>query len=222
MTFTLNSLWCQMNISIFIDIVATIITLFLAIATWKMARATQKMLEAQFKPYIVVYIELDKEHPECIDLVIKNIGTAPASNIRFEIPEYFPWEAGGLSVGEAQKAKNLTYGPLRNGMKYLAPGVAWRSYWGQYGGLHDSLNGNAVEIIAYFSDVNGHPAEPTKNNLDVRDFDHFGWITSNSQKQTQALEKQAKALESINLNLKKYISSQDQLASPRVDNLEQN
>ena len=66
----------------------------------------------------------------------KNIGTAPAINIHFELPEYFPWDANGIESGKATMANNLVSGPLRNGMKYLAPGATWRTLWGQYGGLN--------------------------------------------------------------------------------------
>jgi len=192
-----------------IDIAVAITTFCLAVATWRMARATEKTLDAQYRPFIIVYVELDKEHPECINLVVENVGTAPASNIHFEMPEYFPWGAGGLKSGKAEKAKNLTLGPLRNGMKYLAPRAAWRSYWGQFGGLHDSLDGRAVEIVAHFSYLNGHPAEPSKNILDVRDFESICWVSSNSQKQTDALEKQAKSLEAIKVDLRKIVNSLD-------------
>lgn len=196
------------------NIAVAFLTLFLAIATWNMARATQKMaqatqntLDAQFRPNIIVYIALDKDHFQCINLVIKNIGSAPASNIHFDIPEYFPWAANGIQSGSKNKAKNLIDGPLRNGMKYLAPGAEWSTYWGQFGGLLDSLDVGSVEITAHFAYADGRPAESTKNTLDVRDFESIRWLSGYDDKQTKAQEKQAKALETIERHLQKIVTS---------------
>lgn len=188
----------------FINIAVAVTTLLLAIATWKMAKVTQKTLDAQSQPCVIVYAELDKEHPEIINLVIENIGTAPASNIRFELPEYFPWGADGLVPGSKEKPRNLLKGPLRNGMKFLVPGAPWRTYWGQYGGLMDGLGGKPVEITVHFSFADGRPAESTKNILHIPDFETRVWVDSYTKKQTDALEKQVKSLASISDSIRRY------------------
>ncbi|MDL2285649.1 hypothetical protein LJB93_02770 [Desulfovibrio sp. OttesenSCG-928-F07] len=182
---------------ILINMTVAITTLFLAIATWKMARVTKQTLDAQLQPYVIVYAEADLERPEIINIVIANVGTAPAANISFEVPEYFPWGAGGLRPDYSKKPENLVDGPLRDGMGFLVPGIPWRSYWGQSGGLSVGLDGKHAEIIAHFGYADGRPAGSTKNILDVNILCRRTWVDSYAKRQVSALEKQTRAVESL-------------------------
>ena len=64
------------------NVLMTGATCFMAYATWLMARATKKSLEAQWKPYVAVYPRLRKDDSQALQLVIENIGSAPAESLK--------------------------------------------------------------------------------------------------------------------------------------------
>ena len=68
------------------NVLMTGATCFMAYATWLMARATKKTLEAQWKPYITVYPRLREDDSQVLQLIIENIGSAPAYNVKFKTP----------------------------------------------------------------------------------------------------------------------------------------
>ena len=190
------------EITLLVNIIVALTTGILAFATFMVARATkraaeatEKTVEAQYKPWVVMYIKPNWQGGSVIDLVVKNVGFGPAYDICFTLPDYFPHNAFGISPDGAPIAKNWEGGVLRDGINYLAPGGSWKTMWGQYGGLFNSLKGEPVEITVCFKTANG-TVEKSRCVLDMRDLleqtqDSFEHST------IKVLEKQAKALEKI-------------------------
>lgn len=201
------------NAVLIVNIIVAVVTGVLAIATFMVARATkhaaeatEKTIEAQYKPWVVMYMKPNWQG-NIIDLIVKNVGYGPAYDISFELPEYFPYRADGISPDDSKKPENWVGGPLRNGMSYLAPGESWRTFWGQYGGLLNGLDNKPLSIIINFKTAKGI-YEKSHCILDVRDLsehtlDNFEdktvralkEIAQHSNKNTRSLQEIARSLQ---------------------------
>jgi len=92
--------------------VVAIATIVYAILTWKLVSETIKMRKVQTEPKISITIQTSDAWINFIDMVIQNIGSGAAHDIKFKINPDF----------EYAKGKFLSdFGFMRNGLKYLAP-----------------------------------------------------------------------------------------------------
>jgi hypothetical protein len=189
------------KIALLVNIAVAIVTGGLAFSTFLVARATkraaeatEKTIEAQYKPWVVMYAKPNWQG-NTIDIVVKNVGYGPAYDISFNLPEYFPCNARGPAADGAPKPANWEGGPLRNGMSYLAAGEMWRTYWGQYGGLLAGLDNKPLEVVVTFKTAKG-VIERSTCVLDVRDLEEYG-IANFEQKTVQALKEQNESLKLI-------------------------
>lgn len=77
------------HIGTIVNAAVAICTLYMAYATQRMAKVTKQTLDEQNKPYVVVYVDQDKNSPYILQIVIENIGNSPAYDIKFDVPNNF-------------------------------------------------------------------------------------------------------------------------------------
>ena len=189
------------------NVLMTGATCFMAYATWLMAGATKKSVEAQWKPYVTVYPRVRKDDSQILQLVIENIGSAPAFNVKFEIPSNLMYNAWGIPPEGKTNAKIFSEGPFITGIPYLLPRGKRIINWGQYGGILNSLQGKQAEVITIFSDALGNQEPPTKSILDIVDFKNTAGESSLEYRSATAIEKISKQSEYLNSILEKKLKS---------------
>jgi len=101
-------------------------------------------------PEVIVYADLDRKRPSVVNLVIKNIGNAPAINIEFESDRPLPKKAYSISIPD-KLPDEMNDGPLIIGVPYLAPKQELVLTWGQYGGLKKFIGNKPILLTAKFS-----------------------------------------------------------------------
>lgn len=191
-----------------VNLLMTVATCVMAWATWLMARVTKKTLEAQWKPYVSVYAQIRPDTPSSLQIVIENIGSAPAYNIRFKKSSNLLYNAWGINPNQEEKGQEITTGPLIAGIPYLPPKEKRIVHWGQYWGILNSLAGKPAEVTALFCDSHGNQEPPAKSILDIKDFENTAAIDSLELRQARAIEKIPKQLDNICSTLEKKFRSQ--------------
>lgn len=95
-------------------IITALATAILAFITWRYVLLTRKMLEANNKPEILIFLFPSEGSAYSINLCIQNIGTGFASNVKF---------TGDLSFKSLYYNLPLKHmGIFKNGIDYLPPG----------------------------------------------------------------------------------------------------
>lgn len=107
------------------QIAAAVGTLVLAILTFAYVLFTRSMVKelretrlSHDRPYVIV--DADYEELPVINIVVRNIGNGPASNITFDFSADIE-EPQGLNLSE------LAY--FREGIEFLAPGNEIKAFW---------------------------------------------------------------------------------------------
>jgi glycosyltransferase involved in cell wall biosynthesis len=118
------------------------------IAYWQ-ANEARRLRRAQSQPYVVVSLESDPTHPHIISIMIKNIGTTVARNVRLE---FDPPLVSTLDK-ESDPTRMTDWIALRDGIPTLVPGQ-------QMGMLFDSL-------ISRYADIENSPL-PRQSRVTVR------------------------------------------------------
>ena len=129
--------------SLLISAVATLIAACAGLISYAVYRS-------QSDPDVVVFSEADELRPSIINLVIKNIGRAPAYDVRFSMSTQLPARAFGLTAEDRQEFEIMDDGPLVTGIPFLPPGSKRVITWGQFGGLYRILGDNAVIITSSY------------------------------------------------------------------------
>lgn len=190
------------------NIFMVVATCVMAWATWLMARWTKKTLEAQWKPYVTVYVQNRPDAPSVLQIVIENIGSAPAYDIKFKKSGNLFYKAWGITPSDNRKGQEITKGPLITGIPYLPPKGKRIIHWGQYGGILSSLEGEPTEVTAIFCDSSGNQEPPAKSILDIKDFETTAAVDSLELRQTNAVEKIPKQLDELRSILEKKLAAQ--------------
>lgn len=160
----------EFGLAEWVSIVSTAATLLMVIATWKMAKVTQLTLEEQNKPYVIVYVQMNKNFPVAFDIVIENIGSSPAYDVKFVCSDNLYKNACGMDKATSEPSK-FYCGALINGIQYLPPRGKRIYFWGQFGGISESLHGKPVQIITTFMNSTKVKQYSTDNILDMKDFE---------------------------------------------------
>lgn len=172
------------NFETYVNIFSAIATLLMVVATWKMANVTRKTLEEQNKPHVIVYPEQKEDSPTVICFIIQNIGTSPAYDVNFKLSENLYTHAWGIERG-CKKYKKFTYGPFVEGISYLPPKGKRVLYWGQLGGILDSLGGKPAQVVVQYNNAAKVKQKSTISILDVKDFEG---VTANETLVTQSVK----------------------------------
>jgi hypothetical protein len=99
-------------IQLIFSAVVTVATVVYAILTWRLVKETIRMRMIQTEPEVMVTAQLSELSFAWINLVIENIGSGPARNVRLTATPDFRYTA--------QKFLSES-GPFKNGLTYLAP-----------------------------------------------------------------------------------------------------
>ncbi|MDD4702165.1 MAG: hypothetical protein PHI96_08090 [Desulfovibrio sp.] len=190
------------------NILMAVATCIMAWATWRMARATNKTLEAQWKPYVTVYPQLRNDASRVLQIVIENIGSAPAYDVKFKIPHNLLYHAWGIPQDSKTKAKAFTSGPFITGIPYLPPRGKRIIDWGQYGGILKSLQEQQAEVTTIFSNAYGDKEPPAKSILDIKDFKTNAAASSLEYRKTDAIEKTSKTIGTLCSIFEKKLKTQ--------------
>lgn len=140
--------------------VATVILAVLTAANVALTRKTviemQQARISQDRPQVIV--DADMSDQWMLDVVVKNIGSGAARNIRFEFSH--PLVTGG-SGGEREPLSELAH--FKDGIDYLAPGAELRTAWSTFAILTPILEAkgleNGITITSKYSALN--PADKT-------------------------------------------------------------
>ncbi|WP_319454542.1 MULTISPECIES: hypothetical protein [unclassified Mycobacterium] len=160
----------------------------------KEARETRERVA---QPDVVVYIELDPNDWQYMDLVIKNFGQTPAYNIRFTLPplKLVPYE--NMVTGE--QVDQLF---VPNQIAVLAPGQEWRTSWAsgiERAEYEGDLQTQFVGDVEFDDKMN--PDKPSYRNPISLDTNMF-WNTLRVT--TEKARSPEKALYEISKTLKGY------------------
>lgn len=112
---------------------------------------------AQAAPYVVAYAEPSAASPVLIELVVKNLGTTAAHDVRVVIDPPPMRAAGG---GEPE---SLTFPDL---IPVLVPGQEFRTFWDSGIARRESGLPDRHEAVVTFSDTWGKHAAPLRYVLD--------------------------------------------------------
>jgi len=162
----MNKISLTIDWSAWVTAVATIV---LAVLTFIYVRLTGKLLASQSDPCVILSVVLDEERPTIIQLVVRNVGTGLAHDIRFEFSRSLPAKAFGMSKENSNETEIMKDGPLVNGIPALGPGETRKVDWGQYGGLMAALGEEPIVATCKFK-KNGKDMPPTNCPLDVSSF----------------------------------------------------
>ena len=177
-------------------------TVILALITYFYVRLTKQLLDAQTDPYVVVSTIHDSNRLTIIQLVIKNIGSGLARDIKFHCSRPIPTRAWGITIDDAKDAATMEAGPLIEGIPGLAPGEERRIDWGQYGGLIKAIGTEPIYITASFKkndkvmpsvvsavDVKSYKGTNASESLDAQIASDIGEISKNIEHLTTGFKK---------------------------------
>jgi len=177
-------------------------TLILAVITGFYVRLTKQLLDAQTDPYVVVSTIHDSNRPTIIQLVIKNIGSGLARDIKFHCSRPIPTRAWGITIDDAKDAATMEAGPLIEGIPGLAPGEERRIDWGQYGGLMKALGDEPVFITSFFT-KNGKDMPSVVSAVDVKSYKDTTAAQSLNAEIASDIRKMSKNIEHLTMGFKK-------------------
>ena len=183
------------------DWITTFATLVLAVLTGIYVWLTRRILDAQSDPCVIITVMHDEDRPSMLQLVVSNVGTGIANDIRLEFSRPLPAKAFGISEEEAKQPEEMTDGPLIDGIPALGPGECRKIDWGQYGGLKKALGDSQIVATCRFKKQEKE-MKPMICPLDIASFKGTAAPKSSSAKAADALEKISKSLNRIATNLK--------------------
>jgi len=154
---------------------------------WQIAEARRLRIE-QAQPYVAVYAEASPAASFVFDLVIRNFGRTPATDIRVRIQP---------PLGRAAPGDDLV--ELPDAIPTLVPGQEWRTLWDTQMARRDSPLPTRHAVEVRFSDASGRAEYCFQFDLD--------WDASTRRDvvDVSSLHDAAKALQDIRALLKKAI-----------------
>lgn len=126
-----------------------LVSLLMALIAASSAAISYLIYRSASDPEVIIYVEIDPNRPSLINLIIKNIGKGSAKDITFKSSRPIPHRSMGAARAE-DNIKLMEYGPLIEGIPYLAPGQQIEFMWGQIGGLKEHLADRPIDIQASF------------------------------------------------------------------------
>jgi len=93
------------------QIVLTVATIMLALKTWQLVIEQIKIRKASVEPFITVYLETAETNPTWKFLIVQNIGTGGAKDLKFDIKKDL--------TGYGSQVKSISsIGLFKNGMTF--------------------------------------------------------------------------------------------------------
>jgi hypothetical protein len=94
-----------------------VVTAVLAYFTWQNSKATKRLAEAQTEPSISISLQQRGRWADLLDLVIQNIGSGEAFDVKFEAKTDFTIKS--TMPGYQKRFQDLNI--IKNGLKQIAP-----------------------------------------------------------------------------------------------------
>lgn len=176
--------------------ITAVATFVLAALTFVYVRLTGRILAAQSDPCVLLTVVHDEERATILQLVVRNVGTGLAHDIRFTFSRPLPARAFGLSTADAKEVTIMKSGPLVDGIPALGPGECRKIDWGQYGGLIAVLGNEPIIATCKFK-KNGKNMPPIQCPLDVASFVGTVAAESAGAKTAREIEKLSKSIQNI-------------------------
>lgn len=156
-------------------------TVVYAVLTRKLVDETKKLREAQTEPLVFVTIQPREEWISFIDMVVQNIGSGPAYDVKFNVEQDFTYR-------ENERLSSL--GLFRDGIGYMAPGQRIQFFLTSMIENFDEKVKSHPEITVMYTN-SGSRQDRRKYILD------FGWMVGMRQLGTPPLTEIAKAIKDI-------------------------
>jgi hypothetical protein len=93
---------------------------FAGAVAYRQLGEARRLRAEQAQPYVVIFTELSAAGSWVIDLVVKNLGSTAATNVRVRIDPPAERAAGGQGISEVQ---------IPDPIPVLVPGQEWRTLW---------------------------------------------------------------------------------------------
>lgn len=158
-----------------------------AVAGWQVKEGRRLRLE-QAQPYVAVYAEPSAAASWVFDIVVKNFGRTPATDIRLTIDPEVTRAGRAEGVGEVIKLPEV--------IPTLVPGQEWRTLWDSQIDRRDSGLPSSHLAQVRFRDAIGKHEFSFKFGLD------WDAVTFRDVVDVRGLHDAAKALQEINGTLK--------------------
>lgn len=125
--------------------------LAVVVATLAVVVAYRTLIQVAL-PSVAIYAEVDRSRPSVVNLIIENMGTAPALNVQFDSSRPIPSKVFGMP-GDKPPLNDMNFedGPFVVGIPVLHPHERRVMTWGQFGGLQRVLGSETISINAQFS-----------------------------------------------------------------------
>ena len=128
---------------------------------------THKMLRNSNKPHIVVRLGINDTHTDSvINIVVENLGTGPAKNIKIT-----PSHCDTSKLFDLPLEK---IGFIKHGIEYLANGQAKESFLTSIIGKFEKQKKTPISVEVTYNDSAGKPYPPETFTLDFYEFDWVG------------------------------------------------
>ena len=156
----------QQFLSSYGALIASIITILLiAWYTW----LTHKMLRNSNKPHVIVRLGINNIHADSvINIVVENLGTGPAKNIRIT-----PSHCDTSNLFDLPLEK---IGFVKHGIGYLANGQVKESFLTSIIGKFEKQKKTPISVEVTYSDSIGKRYPPETFTLDFHEFDWVGTV----------------------------------------------
>ena len=127
-------------------------------------------LAKQSKPHILVHYRSNTNVQSIIDLVIENVGSGMASEVKFSVP--IPVSYYGI-----EKSSKKGFDILQDGLSALAVGQQLVYDGGQYGGLSERL-GKKLEVVVSYKYKNPLGMTRKRSEICVLSVSHLRRMTT--------------------------------------------
>ena len=188
------------------------ISLLMVLIASASAAVTYIVYRSATDPEVIVYADTDRKRPSIVNLIIKNIGKGPASDITFSSDRPLPVRAYGIEI-PSEMPKEMTDGPIIIGIPYMAPDQSLVLTWGQYGGLIKFIGDRPISIKAKYK--RNRSIRPFSKNLesdcqlDIQCFEKTDSSDHNwGPKVVKELDKANKELAKINKSINRVSESE--------------
>lgn len=134
----------QLVTLIFSGVVA-LSTVVYAFLTWRLSAETIKMRKAQTEPKVSIYLEQNRASIHFLDLIVKNIGSAPAYDVNFKVLEEF-------DIPKERKLSQIGF--IQAGIHYMPPDYQIKSFFLTFLGNYEKIIDKNIKIQVAYKNVN--------------------------------------------------------------------
>lgn len=140
------------TITLIFSLSVAISTAIYAILTWRLTSETVKMRKAQTEPQVAMYLQPCQASFSFFDLIVKNIGSGPAYDVKFEVIEEF-------DVKEGRKLSEVDF--IKEGIAYMPPNYNIVSFFFGVLGQYNEIIDKRLKIKVLYKNLYKKPLSET-------------------------------------------------------------